>query len=120
MERASYYQKYGTIRLLILSILTHAPFPRSKVKLQAYQREYSWQKRAPGLRKVSKKSVCYWRNSGYKNISSWKWRAYQHTQRLLLSSTFAIPSVISLSHRKQGIMHAHSLCALKRWTPGVL
>src|ERR1700761_2431081 len=55
MERASYYQKYGTIRLLILSILTHAPFPRNKVKLQAYQREYSWQKRAPGLRKVSKK-----------------------------------------------------------------
>ena len=55
MERASYYQKYGTIRSLILSVLTHAPFPRNKVKLQAYQREYSRQKRAPGLRKVSKK-----------------------------------------------------------------
>ena len=36
------------------STLTHAPIPRNKVKLQAYQREYAWQKRAPGCRKVSK------------------------------------------------------------------
>src|ERR1700761_7874388 len=27
------------------------------------------------LEKLARKSVCYWRNSGYKNISSWKWRA---------------------------------------------
>ena len=55
MERTLYYQKYGTISSLIPSVLTHAPIPRNKVKLQAYQREYAWQKLAPGRRKVSKK-----------------------------------------------------------------
>src|ERR1700761_1069698 len=55
MERALYYQMYGAIRSLSLSILTHAPIPRNKVKLQAYQREYSWRKQVPGHRKVSKK-----------------------------------------------------------------
>ena len=55
MERTLYYQKYGTISSLIPSILTHAPIPRNKVKLQAYQREYARQKLAPGRRKVSKK-----------------------------------------------------------------
>ena len=55
MERALYYQKYGAIRSLSLSKLTHAPIPRNKVKLQAYQREYSQQKWVPGHRKVSKK-----------------------------------------------------------------
>src|ERR1700761_2594709 len=72
------------------------------------------------LEKLARKSVHYWRNSGYKNISSWKWRAYQHTQRLLLSSAFDILSVISLSHRNQGLMHAHSSCAHKRWIPSAL
>ena len=55
MEWALYYQKYGTISSLIPSILTHAPIPRNKVKLKAYQWEYTQQKLAPGHGKVSKK-----------------------------------------------------------------
>ena len=54
MDRALYYQKYGTIMSLTPSTLTHAQLPRNKVKLQAYQQEYAWRKRAPGRRKVSK------------------------------------------------------------------
>jgi len=61
------------------------------------------------IEKLARKSVHYWRNSGYKNISSWKQRAYQHTQRLLLSSTFAIPSVISLSYARKAKPYACTL-----------
>src|ERR1700761_258103 len=61
------------------------------------------------IEKLARKSVHYWRNSGYKNISSWKWRDYQHTQRLLLSTMFAIPSVISLSYARKARPYACTL-----------
>lgn len=38
----------------MLSQMIRVPIPRNMVKLQAYQRDYARQKRAPGRRKVSK------------------------------------------------------------------
>ena len=37
-----------------LSLISHVSNARNQIKLQAYQREYARQKRAPGRRKVGK------------------------------------------------------------------
>jgi hypothetical protein len=57
MVQTSYYQRWVKIAALICR---HPNFStvslnfRNQAKLRAYQREYAWQKRAPGRRKVSK------------------------------------------------------------------
>ena len=37
-----------------LSLISHVSNARNQIKLQGYQREYAWQKRAPGHQKVGK------------------------------------------------------------------